>query len=222
MVGERRPHVLYDRMVAFHVQRGAAVPISAAEFYAGLRERFVARDGMCFLPDQVPEYDRAKLSASGVQQLALFVSDEKSTIQWLRQQLDPALGGRPQTYQDLLPQFLRQVQRARHEALPELSKVLAQGFLQDEGERWYAPDPDRGGDLEGLRQLDLLREFGQYLARQGRLRQFRTEAVRAGFADAWRRRDFKAILNVAARLPEPVLQEDQDLLMYFDAASLRA
>ncbi len=31
-----------------------------------------------------------------------------------------------------------------------------------------------------------------------------------------------AILKVAGRLPESVLQEDPDLLMYYDAASLRA
>ena len=103
-LAERQPYLLFDRMVAFHIQRGATVPLSAAEFYAGLRERFVERDGMCFLPDQVPEYDRARLEAAEVAQLALFVSDEKSTVQWLRQQLDPATGGHPQTYQELQPQ----------------------------------------------------------------------------------------------------------------------
>jgi len=46
--------------------------------------------------------------------------------------------------------------------------------------------------------------------------------VRAGFADAWRRRDFATIVKVAERLPESVLQEDQELLMYYDNASLRA
>ena len=37
---ERRPHVLFDRMVAFHVRQGAAVPLSAGEFFSGLAERF--------------------------------------------------------------------------------------------------------------------------------------------------------------------------------------
>ena len=36
--------MLYDRMVAFHVQRGVTVPMSAAEFYQGLEQRFL--DGM--------------------------------------------------------------------------------------------------------------------------------------------------------------------------------
>jgi hypothetical protein len=220
-VAERQAYLLFDRMVAFHIQRGASVPLSAAEFYAGLRQRFAERDGMFFLPDQVPEYDRARLRAGQVEQLALFVSDEKSAIQWLRQQLDPATGGRPQTYQDLLPAFLRQLHQARHEALPELGEILAQNFLQDEAGRWYVPDPDRASDLEKLRQRALLREFAEYAQGRGRLRQFRTEAVRAGFADAWRRRDYATIVKVAERLPESVLQEDPDLLMYYDNASLR-
>jgi len=220
-VAERQAYLLFDRMVAFHIQRGASVPLSAAEFYAGLRQRFAERDGMFFLPDQVPEYDRARLRAGQVEQLALFVSDEKSAIQWLRQQLDPATGGWPQTYQDLLPAFLRQLHQARHEALPELGEILAQNFLQDEAGRWYVPDPDRASDLEKLRQRALLHEFAEYAQGHGRLRQFRTEAVRAGFADAWRRRDYATIVKVAERLPESVLQEDPDLLMYYDNASLR-
>jgi len=221
VVAERQAYLLFDRMVAFHIQRGATVPLSAAEFYAGLRERFVERDGMFFLPDQVPEYDRARLQAAEVAQLTLFVSDEKSTIQWLRQQLDSSTGGRPQTYQELQPQFLRQLHQARHEALPELSEILEQNFLQDEASRWYVPDPNRASDLEKLRQRALLREFAQYVEGRGRLRQFRTEAVRAGFADAWHRRGYTTIVKVAERLPERVLQEDPDLLMYYDNATLR-
>lgn len=220
-VAERQAHLLYDRMVAFHVQRGVAVPLSAGEFYAGLRERFVPRDGMYFLPDQVPAYDREKLQAERVGQLALFVTDEKSAIRWLRQRLDPALGGHPQTYQDILPDFLRSYNQARHEAMPELREILDESFLQDEQGRYYAPDPNRAGDLERLRRRALLREFRAYAEGRGRLRQFRSEAVRAGFADAWSRRDYATIVRVAERLPEAVLQEDQELLMYYDNASLR-
>jgi hypothetical protein len=54
-----------------------------------------------------------------------------------------------------------------------------------------------------------------------KLKQFRSEAVRAGFAQAWRERDFATIVAVAGRLPEQVLQEDAELLMYYDNASLR-
>jgi len=36
--------------------------MGAAEFYAGLKRRFPERDGMYFLPDQVVEYDKKRLT----------------------------------------------------------------------------------------------------------------------------------------------------------------
>ena len=87
VIAERQDYLLFDRMVAFHVQRGFSVPLSAAEFYAGLRQKFPERDGMYFLSDQVAEYDRQRVLITEVEQLQLFVSDEKSAIQWVRRQL---------------------------------------------------------------------------------------------------------------------------------------
>src|SRR5207248_2902375 len=55
IVAERQGYLLYDRMVAFHVQRGYSVPLSTADFHAGLRQRFPERDGMFFLLEQVSE-----------------------------------------------------------------------------------------------------------------------------------------------------------------------
>lgn len=221
VIAERQAYLLFDRMVAFHIQRGASVPLSAGEFYAGLKQRFVERDGMVYLPDQVMEYDAARLRVGRVAQLALFVSDEKSALQWLRQQLDPALGGAPQTFADLQPQFMRAGNQARHEKMPELGALLEQNFLRDEAERWFVPDPSKAADLEQIRHKALMREFKDYLETTGRLKQFRSEAIRAGFADCWRERQYETILKIASRLPEDVLHEDADLLMYYDNASLR-
>jgi DNA modification methylase len=222
VVAERQAYLLYDRMVAFHIQRGFSVPLGAAEFYAGLKQRFPERDSMYFLPTQAAEYDRRRLHARKVEQLALFVSDEKSAIQWLRRELDSATGAGPQTYQDLQPKFLRELHQARHEKLPELRDMLEENFLQDEADRWYVPDPERGEDLEKLRERSLLREFGEYAGGKGRLKVFRTEAVRAGFKRAWAERDYRTLVQVAQRLPESVLQEDAGLLMYYDNALMRA
>lgn len=221
-INERQDYLLYDRMVAFHIQRGRSVPISAPEFYTGLRRLFPKRNRMFFLPDQVPQYDRALLRVKQVAQLSLFVSDEKSALQWLRQQLDPETNGQPQSYQQIQPQFLKQLHQAPHEAMPELSVMLEENFLQDETGRWYVPDPNKESDLQKLRQKALLREFRGYVAGSGRLRHFRTEAVRAGFAAAYQEKDYATIIEVGNRLPERVLQEDLNLLMYYDNASLRA
>lgn len=218
---ERQAFLLFDRMVAFHIQRGVMVPISAPEFYAGLEQRFTRRDGMYFLPEQVTEYDRALIDSKGVVQLAMFVTDEKTAIQWLRQQLDPNTGGQPQTHADLNPKFKLVLHQAKHEKAPELIEILEQNFLQDEAAHWFLPDPNKASDLERVRQRALLREFGEYAGSNGRLRQFRTEAVRAGFVDAYKRQEYDTIIQIAARLPEDVLREDPDLLMYFDSATLR-
>jgi hypothetical protein len=100
--------------------------------------------------------------------------------------------------------------------------MLEENFLQDEAERWYVPDPGRGEDLEKLRERSLLREFREYAGGMGRLKVFRTEAVRAGFKHAWAERDYRTIVQVAQRPPESVLQEDPGLLMYYDNALMRA
>ena len=220
VVSERSERLLYDRMVAYHLTRNATVPLSASQFYAGLRERFVLRDGMFFLPGQVVEYDRARMSGAKVQQLSLFVNDEKSAIQWLRRRLDPDTEGTPQTYQDIQPAFLQELHQANHEALPELRDLLEQNFVLDERGRYHVPDAAKAGDIEQLRKRALLREFDEYAAGKGRLRQFRSEAVREGFAACHAAREWQKLIHVAERLPSTVLEEDPDLLMYYDSASL--
>jgi DNA modification methylase/predicted RNA-binding Zn-ribbon protein involved in translation (DUF1610 family) len=131
ILAERQNYLLFDRMVAFHVQRGVLVPMSAAEFYAGLAQRFPERDGMYFLPEQVSEYDKKRMTVKEVEQLQLFVTDESSAIQWLRLQLTK----KPQTFQELHPQFLREISGwQRYEKPLELSELLEQNFLRYDGE----------------------------------------------------------------------------------------
>ena len=126
VVNERQPHLLFDRMVAFHVLRNVTVPLSVGEFLAGLARRFPERDGMVFLPDQVVEYDKKRLAAQEVVQLEIFVVDESSAIQWLKRQLDR----KPQSFQDIHPQFLREISGwQRYEMPTELSEMLDQNFL---------------------------------------------------------------------------------------------
>jgi predicted RNA methylase len=129
-IAERQQFLLYDRMVAFHVQRGATVPLSAAEFYGGLRQRFPLRDDMYFLSEQAAKYDRERLSVREVIQLELFVSNEASAIQWLKQQVSR----KPQSFQELQPQFMREVSGwEKHEKALELAELLDQNFLCYDG-----------------------------------------------------------------------------------------
>jgi hypothetical protein len=130
VIAERQHYLLFDRMVAFHVQRGVTVPMSAAEFYAGLEQRFPPRDGMYFLPDQAAEYDQKRMTVKEVLQLQLFVTDEASAIQWLKQQFTK----KPQTFQDIHPQFLKEIGGwQKHEKALELSELLEQNFIRYDG-----------------------------------------------------------------------------------------
>ncbi|MXX39760.1 MAG: DNA methylase, partial [Gemmatimonadetes bacterium] len=130
VIAERQNYLLFDRMVAFHVQRGVAVPMSAADFYAGLEQRFPPRDGMYFLPNQAAEYDKKRMTVKEVLQLQLFVFDEASAIQWLKQQLTK----KPQTFQDIHPQFLKKIGGwHKHEKTLELSMLLGENFLRYQG-----------------------------------------------------------------------------------------
>lgn len=255
-IAERDPRIIYDRVVAYFVRNGLPIPISAAEFQEELAKYFPIRDGMVFLENQVAEYDKKRTLVKEFVQTSLFVTDETSAIEWLRQQLLK----KPQTRQDIHPNFMKEIQHiAKHEKLPELDDLLHQNFLRYEGDgpvpdqiasylrrnykdlrglenddpqlkekamnRWYVPDPNKQADLEKLREKALLREFEGYLEEleksKKKLKQFRTEAIRAGFKKAWSDKDYEKIVKVGERLPESVIQEDDKLLMYYDNAQIR-
>lgn len=250
---ERTPQKLFDRMIAFHVQRGMPVPLDAGDFFRGLDQRYPIRDGMYFLSEQALEYDKKRAKVQTVKQLSFDVTDEASAILWLRVELDR----KPQSFQDLTPAFMRESQTwAGHEKTVELKEILEENFLLYDGGgpvppqihtylstnfkdmrglskddpvlkakaagRWYVPDPNKQADLDQLRIKRLLKEFAEYKeSKQKKLKQFRTEAIRAGFKAAYDQKDYRTIVDVASKLPEKVVQEDEKLLMYYDVASMR-
>lgn len=130
-IKERDPRILFDRMVAWFVRHGFAVPMSTQEFQSVLSQRFVERDGMVFLPDQVAQYDKKRLQVAVAPQMEMFVSDERSAIDWL----SDFLKRRPSTYQEVSPEFMSQLGAGwkRHEAKPELSALLENHFLKYDG-----------------------------------------------------------------------------------------
>lgn len=125
-VPERDPRILFDQMIAYYVRMNYLVPISSQEFQMGLAQRFIERDGMYFLTEQAAEYDRKKMTSEKVVQAALFVSDEASAIQWLRQLLNE----KPQTFSDINPQFMQQLGGwSKNEQQLDLRELLSQNFL---------------------------------------------------------------------------------------------
>lgn len=130
-IAERDPRIIFDRMVAWFVRHSVPVPMSSQEFQAGLVQRFVERDGMVFLSDQVAEYDKKRMQVAVAPQMEMFVSDERSAIDWL----SDFLKRRPSTYQEVSPEFMGQLGAGwkKHEAKPELSALLEDNFLKYDG-----------------------------------------------------------------------------------------
>ena len=218
LISERQAYLLYDRMVAYHIMQGIPVPIGATEFYQGLDERFLKRDDMYFLPDQVNEYDTTRIKTDVAPiQFSLFVTNEKTAISWLYQQLDA-----PQTYAELQPQFMQEVKAVdKFEDLPELATLLEENFIQNDEGKWYIPDITKEGDVVKLREKKLWKEFESYMNSKGKLKLFRSEAIRLGFSRLWKEKNYQAIVDISERLPEKIIQEDPNMLMYYDISLSR-
>jgi hypothetical protein len=82
------------------------------------------------MPDQAFEFDRKRITVTGIKQTSLFVTDEASAIQWLRQFIKE----KPQSTSDINPQFMKQLGGySKNEQMLELSTLLEQNFLCYDG-----------------------------------------------------------------------------------------
>ena len=130
-VAERDPRIIFDRLVAWFVRHNFPVPVSSQELQAGLKQRFTERDGMIFLPGQAAEYDKKRMQTAHVPQMEIFVSDERSAIDWLTDFLKK----RPSTYSEIHPEYIPVVGAAKKkgEVIPELAQLLEDNFIQYDG-----------------------------------------------------------------------------------------
>ena len=140
-IAERDPRILYDRMVAFYVGHNTPVPLSSGEFQVELHEKYPERDGMVFLHEQVAEHDKKAAQMESIGQMAIFVEDEKSAINWLRSYLKD----RPSVYSDIQPEYMKQIQAGmkKQELMPDLSVLLDQNFIK------YLGDTDVPSQIHG-------------------------------------------------------------------------
>ncbi len=219
---ERSPKILFDRLIAFYVQRNLPVPIDAGLFQKGLKERFIERDGMYFTVEQVHEYDSKKAALPKFAQLSLLVASEQDGVMWLRRELE----NNPQTYQDLQPGWMQALAGVRKgDILPELRDILEENFLQNESGAWYLPDLENEIDLEKVRTGRMLRLFATYREQaskpKGKIKEARVEALRVGFKQCYKDKDFKTIVTIGDSIPNNLLMEDEVLLQYYDIAISR-
>ncbi len=220
---ERSPKILYDRLITFYLMRGLTVPIDARDFQQGLKQRFIERDGMYFTAEQAAEYDEKKAKTPIFVQLSLIVTNESDAIEWLKERLRK----QAQKYQDIMPDFRIATQSLRKgDSLPELQDILNESFIQEADGKWRTPDPNEAKDREALRTKVLLKEFTGYVTainqpKAKKLKEVRVEALRAGFKNSWEQKDFKTIVTLGDKIPQNILLEDEQLLMYYDIAKDR-
>jgi hypothetical protein len=112
---------------------------------------------MVFLPEQIDEYDRHRAKCQQSPQIELFVSDERSAIDWL----SDFLKKRPSTYQEVHPEFTSQLGAGwkKHEERPELSGLLEDNFLRYDGvgdvpSQIHSYLSSNFKDLRGLEKID--------------------------------------------------------------------
>ena len=221
-VVERSPKILYDRLISYYVQHGYQIPMDAQEFQAGLRERFIERDGMYFTAPQAAEYEEKRKHTSEFVPMGLIVSDEANGIEWLKLQLKE-----PKTYQEISPEWMQAVNGLRKgDVLPELKDILEENFIEDETGHWHVPDLEKQIDLEKLKHKSLMKEFNLYkeMAQKprARIKEVRVEALREGFKQCFKDKDFATILLLGDKIPQNILTEDEQLLQYYDIAQMRS
>lgn len=219
---ERDQRILYDRLISYYVQHGYQIPMDAQEFQAGLRERFIERDGMFFTGPQAAEYEEKRKHTSEFVPMGLIVSDEANGIEWLKIQLKE-----PKTYQEISPEWMQAVNGLRKgDMLPELKDILEENFIEDESGHWHVPDLEKQIDLEKLKHKSLMKEFNLYkeMAQKprARIKEVRVEALREGFKQCFKDKDFKTILLLGDKIPQNILTEDEQLLQYYDIAQMRS
>jgi DNA modification methylase len=219
---ERSAKILFDRLITFYLMRGLPVPIDAKDFQSGLKQRFLERDGMYFTAEQTIEYDEKKAKAPQFVQLSLLVTSENEGVEWLRNELS-----KPQTAADLHPKWLQAIAAVRkNDIMPELIDLLELNFIRDQEGKWHVPDLNEAKVREAMRVKVLLKEFNGYVTainqpRAKKLKEVRVEALRAGFKNCWEQKDFKTIVTLGDMIPQNILLEDEQLLMYYDIAKDR-
>jgi hypothetical protein len=196
--------------------------MDAQEFQAGLRERFIERDGMYFTAPQAAEYEEKRKHTTDFVPMGLIVSDEANGIEWLKLQLRE-----PKTYQEISPEWMQAVNgQKKGDVLPELKDILEENFIEDETGHWHVPDLEKQIDLEKLKHKSLMKEFNLYkemaLKPRARIKEVRVEALREGFKQCFKDKDFQTILLLGDKIPQNILTEDEVLLQYYDIAQMRS
>jgi len=215
---ERAEQMLYSKMLAYYIQHGFEISMNAKQFYSMLRARFEERDGYWFLDNQADVYEeRRKRVSLALEQATLFISDERSAIQWLNWFLSE-----PKGYDEIYPEFV-QVLTTTADKIPELKELLEENFVSIDG-KYRRPQALEKEEIKDRRNGRLLKEFEGYLEKTmngKRLESVRKEAILAGFILCYQQKRFQDILTVSKRLPRPIVESSTEIFDLIDVAETK-
>ncbi len=58
--------------------------------------------------------------------------------------------------------------------------------------------------------------FGKQITEVNKLKELRAKALHADFNKHWEQKDYKTIVSLSDTIPQNILLEDEQLLMYYD------
>ena len=179
---------------------GIPVPFRHQSFTPGFGSDFLNGTACTSCPSRSPSTTAGASKCKEVEQLA--------AVRQRREECDPV--GSAATCREA--DDVSRLAAALHErsstsvgearAAVELRTILEQNFVEDDDGSWRVPDPKKEADLEQLRHRALMKEFQQYLETKGKLKVVRTEALRAGFKDAGRRRTTRPSCRWRSEFPK--------------------
>jgi len=215
---ERTERMLYSKMLAYYIQHGYEINMNAKEFYSMLREHCQERDDYWFMDNQVDIYEEKKRRKDlKFVQATLFISDERSAIQWLNWFLLE-----PKGYDEIYLEFV-QVLTTTADKIPELRELLGENFVSVEG-NYRRPRALEKEEIEERRNKRLLREFERYLEKavSGRkLDSVRKEVLLTGFILCYQKKRFQDILTIAKRIPRQIIESNTEIYDLIDVAETK-
>lgn len=222
---ERTDKMLYSKLLAYYIQRGYEIRYDANAFYRLLKGNFAQEDGYWFNYSQINSYVeyKKKMKLDGIDEIKkgammLFVSDERSAILWLFNNLQ-----QPKTYSEIYTAFT-QVATIQDDKVPEISQLLEDNFIKENNVFRRPTSEEEHTSINIKREKVLLREFESLLIRakneRKKIKEVRKEALMHGFEVCYKEKRFKDILIFGERLDKKILENSLELNDFVEAAKI--
>ncbi|HOW14993.1 DNA methyltransferase [Methanosarcina sp.] len=222
----RNEKMLYSKMLAYYIQKGYEIRLTAKQFYDLLNEEFKLIDGYWFTDSQLSLYEEWKKchGLNAIQEIfekqrTLFISDEKSALIWLYNFLNT-----PKSYSDILTAY-NPIITNTDDDIPKIKQLLETNFIFENGlYRRPLTDKEKSEKLE-KNEKELLKTFDNILlqARSSskKIKSIRKEAIKLGFTKAYQEKRFEDILAVAKKLDNDILENNSEINDFVEIARMK-